>query len=261
MNDVFLESTDTVSKVARVMSLRRSDSFAYLLLGSCMLLLSIVGGASALQYINDKNTGLIRDHATGAVPVLSLRLGEKWHLFLSHIWTSGQDQVAVMKRQLQLMCPGISVFLDVDDLEDIGALEAYVDATATMMLFLSKSYFLSRNCLREVDATVTKQKHTVLVHEGDETHGGLTLEAVKLECPERLRAAVFSPANGMPIDWHRIHDFQVLSLRLLAEGTLRGTPHYATRNTRFYVSTELSPDVMVLRNAVNIYGAHDHRSP
>ena len=29
----------------------------------------------------------------------------------------------MIKRQLQLMLPGVSIFLDVDDLEDIGALE------------------------------------------------------------------------------------------------------------------------------------------
>ena len=35
------------------------------------------------------------------------------HVFLSHIWSSAQDQVAVIKRQLLLLVPGISVFLDV----------------------------------------------------------------------------------------------------------------------------------------------------
>ena len=34
----------------------------------------------------------------------------------SHIWSTGQDQVAVIKRQLQLLLPGVIVFLDVDDL-------------------------------------------------------------------------------------------------------------------------------------------------
>ena len=34
----------------------------------------------------------------------------------SHIWSTGQDQCAVIKRQLQLLLPGVIVFLDVDDL-------------------------------------------------------------------------------------------------------------------------------------------------
>ena len=50
----------------------------------------------------------------------------KWHLFLSHIWGTGQDQCATIKRQLQAYVPGVSVFLDVDDLQDIGELETCV---------------------------------------------------------------------------------------------------------------------------------------
>ena len=45
--------------------------------------------------------------------------------------------------------PGVSVFLDVDDLEDIGALEEYIEKSQSIMIFVSKGYFLSKNCLRE----------------------------------------------------------------------------------------------------------------
>jgi len=37
------------------------------------------------------------------------------------VWSSGQDQVAVIKRQLQLHMVGVCIFLDVDDLEVIIA--------------------------------------------------------------------------------------------------------------------------------------------
>jgi hypothetical protein len=43
----------------------------------------------------------------------------------------------------------VSVFLDVDDLEDIGALEEYIEKSQSIMIFVSKGYFLSKNCLRE----------------------------------------------------------------------------------------------------------------
>ena len=39
------------------------------------------------------------------------------------VWGTGQDQCATIKRQLSLLMPGVSIFLDVDDLKDIGALE------------------------------------------------------------------------------------------------------------------------------------------
>ena len=50
------------------------------------------------------------------------------------------------------------VFLDVDDLQDIGDLEGYVRATGVMLFFLSKKYFLSRNCLREIRASLEQEK-------------------------------------------------------------------------------------------------------
>ena len=34
-------------------------------------------------------------------PELGLQPGHNFHLFLSHTWSSGQDQVATIKRQLQ----------------------------------------------------------------------------------------------------------------------------------------------------------------
>ena len=40
-----------------------------------------------------------------------------FHLFLSHAWVSGQDQMRVVKHVLTQMLPGTSVFLDVDDLK------------------------------------------------------------------------------------------------------------------------------------------------
>lgn len=81
---------------------------------------------------------LLKD--TRLPPTLSLAAGQKWMLFISHIWSTGQDQVrsciygfparasrartalsplylqaAAIKRQLQRMLPRIAVFLDVDE--------------------------------------------------------------------------------------------------------------------------------------------------
>ena len=37
-----------------------------------------------------------------------------FHIFLSHVWSTGQDQMRVVKQRLGEMIPGLSVFLDVD---------------------------------------------------------------------------------------------------------------------------------------------------
>ena len=57
------------------------------------------------------------------MPELKLEASHRYHLFLSHVWSSGQDQMATVKRELQLLLHGIRVFLDVDDLEEIGKLD------------------------------------------------------------------------------------------------------------------------------------------
>ena len=59
---------------------------------------------------------ILRDARTMEPPKLLLGEGDRYHLFLSHIWSTGQDQCAIIKRQLQLLLPGVIVFLDVDDL-------------------------------------------------------------------------------------------------------------------------------------------------
>ena len=50
---------------------------------------------------------ILRVAGTMELPALVLGPGERYHLFLSHIWSTGQDQCAVIKRQLQLLLPGI----------------------------------------------------------------------------------------------------------------------------------------------------------
>ena len=144
----------------------------------------------------------------------------------------------------------------VDDLEEIGELDAYVRRTCCMLLFLSKGYFQSKNCLKEIRATVEKKKPWVLVHEADISHGGLTLEESRDECPPDLREVVFTecaydyidgkliikPLDEMSlagsleslgqakprmvITHYRVKDFQLLSLRLICKEVLRQTPYY-----------------------------------
>ena len=36
-----------------------------------------------------------------------------WHLFLSHVWSTGQDSARVIKERLKQQVPGVSIFLDV----------------------------------------------------------------------------------------------------------------------------------------------------
>ena len=91
---------------------------------------------------------------------------------------------------------------DVDDLKDISDLEGYVRATSVMLLFISKLYFVSKNCLREIRASLEQDKPLVLVHEQQEDKGGGPLKEIMNECHcKEMRANIFGPRT--PITWHR----------------------------------------------------------
>ena len=74
----------------------------------------------------------------------------------------------MIKRLLQLaLPPSMSIFLDVDDMKDIGSLEVYIDESQVILMFVSRGYFSSRNCEREIRQATKSAKHIVLVHEAD----------------------------------------------------------------------------------------------
>ena len=112
----------------------------------------------------------------------------------------------------------------VADLQDIGDLEGYVRASGVMLFFLSKHYFTSRNCLREVKASIDEQRPLVLVHEQQEEKGGGPLETMRMECREDMRSYIFD--GRTTITWHRIAHYQNLTLKLIATEMLRHGPKY-----------------------------------
>ena len=87
-----------------------------------------------------------------------------------------------------------------DDLESIDELEEYIDRSQVIMIFVSKGYFLSKNCLREARTAIHKTKPLALVH--DPVRGGATLETIKEhECPPELQGIFL---DCKIIVWHRI---------------------------------------------------------
>jgi len=185
----------------------------------------MVLGSAAWAMMKDAAVPTLRLEKTNRPPELTMDASQNYMCFLSHVWSTGQDAAATIKRQLQRMLPTVKIFLDVDDLEDIGALETYVEETLEMLLFLSGGYLQSRNCLREVQATVDQDKPYMLVHEQDQTHGGAPLDKLMQQLTDvELRKQIFD--GRVPIVWHRIADFQIVSLKLIAQEMLSHTPAY-----------------------------------
>jgi len=158
-----------------------------------------------------------------------------YHTFLSHVWGTGQDQMRIVKQRLVEMIPDLIVFLDVDDLEEIGDLEGYIDRTSTILVYCSKGYFASKNCMRELISTVTKQKPLIALTDPETSHGGLSLEEVREQLMEadglyekwgfteampsgqELYSALFASET---IEWNRIGHFQDVTMRRIAEQLL-----------------------------------------
>ncbi|EOD36875.1 hypothetical protein EMIHUDRAFT_201153 [Emiliania huxleyi CCMP1516] len=201
---------------------------------------------------------LLRLKATKARPQVSIARGLKYHLFLSHIWGTGQDQVAVIKRQLLRMVPDLVIFLDVDDLEDIGNLEGYIDETMAVLMFLSRGYFTSRNCLREVRSTAERKLPVILVHERDVNKGGLPYEASMDECPEDLREFVFGKEGAMRdvLEWHRVTVFQLCTLKEIARVVLDYTPLYLDDQILdVYLKTDCEVEDLTFASPVAAYAS------
>ena len=132
------------------------------------------------------------------VPELTLASEMKWHIFNSHIWSTGQDAVAVIKNQLQQLLPGVGVFLDIDDLKDIGALEKYIERSQVILFFLSRGYFKSKNCLREIRAALDQGKPIVLVQEARPTRPRAAARSLSCapSAPRSCRRPSSTPAGS-----------------------------------------------------------------
>lgn len=119
-------------------------------------------------------------------------------------------------------------------LEDISRLESYVRETQCVLIFLSKTYFLSPNCLREVREAARLNKPVILVLELNRRQGGETIAVLREECPNDVREYVFGApgAEREIINYHRVQAYQLVMLRQIADSLLRATsaPPGTSRN-------------------------------
>mmetsp|Transcript_23187 Transcript_23187/g.71018 ORF Transcript_23187/g.71018 Transcript_23187/m.71018 type:complete len:1131 (+) Transcript_23187:1596-4988(+) len=252
-----------LSPLSDVFAFESLDQLALVCLVAMAALAVALLGLAVHVALMEVNADQLKLRQTRAPPILSLPHNQRYHMFLSHVWSTGQDQVAVIKRQLSRMMPGIRIFLDVDDLEDIGRLEEYVDRTMVVLIFLSRGYFNSRNCLREARACMALNKPIVLVVESDVAKGGLSREEAIQECPEDLRDYIFGNSVDRPlVPWHRITVFQVCSLKEIARAMLIRMPTYAAkaqstgaRPLDVYLDKEVSLDKLRFQNEVLVYAS------
>ena len=124
---------------------------------------------------------------------------------------------------MKLLMPAIRIWLDVDELDDVGKLEESVKSSATFIVFLSKGYFKSKNCRQELYAALDETpagqlKPIISVWEADENKGGAPLKHLREEAIKALKAGerpakdvveaalqrVFDSDANAPISWVRL---------------------------------------------------------
>jgi hypothetical protein len=133
---------------------RRQEFYLHVLLpvllGCSVLSVCISIWAVRLYFRRRHRAGRLRcvsDNTFATAKQLAADLS--YHLFLSHAWQHGQDQMRLVKDRLGEMLPELKVFLDVDDMRE-GNGATYVDQSVTVLAFVTAGYFESLNCTREV---------------------------------------------------------------------------------------------------------------
>ena len=180
-------------------------------------LLAFGAGGAVRGAVRDMQ-GAVRSRRTGELARLPPRPdGVAYDLFISHVWSTGQDQVRVIKERLKQLVPGVRVFLDVDDLHDITRLEEYVESSGYVVIFLSAGYLQSRNCMRELRSAIGRKRPLLVVRETERARGAMTNEEVLEACDNDEASALAKALLEAPqIEWFRLSDFQQTSLLQIA---------------------------------------------
>ena len=89
----------------------------------------------------------------------------------------------------------------------------------SILIFLSKGYFFSANCKKEVAATLANGNPVMLLHETDPNRGGTSMEQMLTDCPDDWREDIFVPRRPI-IPWLRVKEFKIVSLKMIVSSML-----------------------------------------
>ena len=219
--------------------------------------------ARRLRYKKSDEVVAIKPARADPAALRKIKEESGYHLFLSHVWSTGQDQMRIVKQRVGEMLPEARIFLDVDDIKE-GRGQEYVDISNVVLVFMSLGYFTSPNCMRELLRAVWNKKKIIAVLETEEKHGGLTKGQIKEQLIEAVQkfddwglaremndASVWDPRRwegnkypggdelfnklfeNEPIEWNRIGAFQDVTLHLIADELLLQTTRRRTCRARW----------------------------
>ena len=89
--------------------------------------------------------------------------------------------------------------------------------------------------------------------------GGAPLKTIiEDECPVEMRDHIFTNAKSEVITFHRIKDFQVVTMKLLAQHVLRECPNFKSVHAS---SRQLTAEAVTLSVQLTLRGEVFHRGP
>merc|ERR1712165_616069 len=78
---------------------------------------------TVVQSLNEFKAPIVRLKSTKDQLEMIMPEKCKYHLFISHVWTTGQDKVHKIARLLKLYLRNVKIWLDVEQLQNLGNLE------------------------------------------------------------------------------------------------------------------------------------------
>ena len=135
---------------------------------------------------------------------------EETHCKNQHHALVSESPSKLLKSMLRKHDHGLSIFLDVDDLDDANNVESHIDRSSCMVAFVSESYFRSSNCMREMSRAVAQRKRLIAVVEPtaeleslkQAVADGASRRSMSTESPQppEIAQAIFAET---PILWDR----------------------------------------------------------
>ena len=104
--------TDQTDWASRVVGFGTADRPVAIMIAVVFTFLTVLLTVSTYQATAHQEVPILKLMKSNVQPELMLEKDKQYHVFLSHTWRSGQDQVCNIKHKLQLMLPGCQIFLE-----------------------------------------------------------------------------------------------------------------------------------------------------
>lgn len=107
-----------------------------------------------------------------------------------------------------------------------------------------------------MNATLAQEKPLFLSF--DPVRGSASLSGIAAECNASMQLKVFGPPDAKRdvVIWHRFKDFQIVSIKLMAEQLLRGCPQEKRlEDVRLFVPGELPRQKLMLRKRPVVFAS------